>query len=76
MKPTRYVAKALPGRGWRVWDRKLSPWWGNFFAAHPAALLRELNKDKSSPAAVRLARSSRPDAALTSSRRPKRKKAR
>jgi hypothetical protein len=60
MKPVRYVAKAVPGEGWRVWDRKMARWWGNYFESHPAALLRELNKDSSSPAVVRLARTSRP----------------
>jgi hypothetical protein len=42
----RYVAKAVPGNGWRVWDRKRRGFWGNFFAAYPEALLAELNGPK------------------------------
>jgi hypothetical protein len=46
-KPTfRFVAKALPSRGWRVWDRKMKKWWGNLFDAHPSDVLAELNGEK------------------------------
>lgn len=43
---SRFVCKAVPGEGWRVWDRKLKRWWGNFFPDYPTALLAELNGQK------------------------------
>jgi hypothetical protein len=54
----RYVAKAVPARGWRVWDRKRSCWWGNFFVAHPEALLVELNGQKRPDQITELSRQS------------------
>jgi hypothetical protein len=39
----RFVAKAQPGVGWRVWDRKLNRWWGVAGPDYPTALLAELN---------------------------------
>jgi len=42
----RYVAKAVPGSGWRVWNRQSKRWWGNFFQAYPQELLDELNGPK------------------------------
>ncbi len=42
----RFVAKAVPDHGWRVWDRMGKRWWGNYFAAYPEALLAERNGPK------------------------------
>lgn len=42
----RYVAKAVPGVGWRIWNRKQKKWWGNPFREYPAELLAELNGPK------------------------------
>jgi hypothetical protein len=42
----RYVAKAVPGAGWRIWDRKQKKWWGNPFLHFPEDLLAELNGAK------------------------------
>ena len=42
----RYVAKAVEGAGWRVWDRKQKKWWGNPFRDYPEDLLGELNGPK------------------------------
>jgi hypothetical protein len=39
----RFVAKAIPGIGWRIWNRKQAKWWGNPFSHHPEELLLELN---------------------------------
>lgn len=39
----RYVAKATAGKGWRIWNRKMKKWWGNYFNDYPTALLAELN---------------------------------
>jgi hypothetical protein len=55
----RYVARAEAGRGWRVWDRKISRWWGNPFADYPEALLAELNGPKRPARIVELTRGSR-----------------
>jgi hypothetical protein len=40
---TRYVAKAVVGSGWRIWNRKMKRWWGAPFKEFPTALLAELN---------------------------------
>jgi hypothetical protein len=55
--PRRYVAKAEPGIGWRVWDRK-GHWWGNYFHAYPQELLDELNGQKRTEKLVDLCRNS------------------
>lgn len=39
----KYVAKAEPGVGWRVWNRKMKKTWGNYFHYYPEDLLKELN---------------------------------
>lgn len=39
----KYVAKAEPGIGWQVWNRKTRQPWGNFFREYPEAVLAELN---------------------------------
>jgi len=38
-----YVAKAEAGKGWRIWERKMKKWWGNYFKIYPEELLAELN---------------------------------
>jgi hypothetical protein len=46
-KPSaRYVAKSEADRGWRVWDRKLKRWWGEWRCDYPQAVLDELNGQK------------------------------
>jgi hypothetical protein len=55
----RYVARAEAGVGWRVWDRRLKRWWGNFFADHPAEILQELNGQARPEALAALARPSK-----------------
>jgi hypothetical protein len=42
----RYVARAVPEAGWRVWGRKQKRWWGNPFSYFPKDLLTELNGSK------------------------------
>lgn len=42
----RYVARAVPGKGWQVWNRKTKRPWGNPVADYPDALLFELNGEK------------------------------
>jgi len=42
----RFVAKAIEGVGWRVWDRLQKRWWGNPFRHFPEKLLAELNGPK------------------------------
>jgi hypothetical protein len=39
----RYVAKSEAGKSWRVWDRKLERWWGQWRTEYPEAVLTELN---------------------------------
>jgi hypothetical protein len=39
----KYVAKAIAGTGWRIWNRQQRKWWGVPFEAYPEALLEELN---------------------------------
>ena len=56
-KPTvRYVARAVAGTGWRVWDRKMKKWWGNPFPEFPERLLNELNGQKRPNEIVRLSK--------------------
>ena len=43
MSTQRFVARAVSGKGWRIWNRKTKRWWGNFFSEYPTALLVELN---------------------------------
>ena len=54
----RYVAKAVAGKGWRVWNRKTQKWWGNYFSEHPEELLEELNGDRDTKRIVELSRKS------------------
>jgi len=42
----RFVAKAIKGTGWRVWDRNAKKLWGNPFHEYPTELLAELNGPK------------------------------
>lgn len=46
MAKIRFVAKAVPGVGWRIWNRQLRRWWGNFFSEYPQKVLDELNGDR------------------------------
>jgi hypothetical protein len=39
----KYVAKAVEGGCWRIWNRRTSRWWGNPFSFYPEELLAELN---------------------------------
>lgn len=39
----KYVARAITGVGWRIWNRQQQKWWGNAFKAYPEELLNELN---------------------------------
>jgi len=39
----KFVAKAIAGLGWRVWNRQQHKWWGNPFKTYPEELLAELN---------------------------------
>ena len=40
---TTFVAKAVPDLGWRIWNRKIKRWWGNYFQDYPQDVLDELN---------------------------------
>jgi hypothetical protein len=42
----RWVARAVAGEGWRIWDNKLKRFWGQTYDAVPEALLDELNGQK------------------------------
>ncbi|MFO0855883.1 MAG: hypothetical protein U0640_00845 [Phycisphaerales bacterium] len=42
----RFVAKAVAGKGWRVWDTLRKRWWGKVYTAPPEELLTELNGEK------------------------------
>lgn len=59
-KPIRYVAKAVPGVGWRIWNRKTKRWWGNYYKEFPQNVLDELNGEKRSEALANLAKPSYP----------------
>ncbi len=56
----KYVCKAVPGKGWRIWNRKGKRWWGNFYQEYPTALLDELNGDKSPDKVTALSKGSKP----------------
>ncbi|WP_019010322.1 hypothetical protein [Deinococcus aquatilis] len=55
----RFVAKAIPGEGWRVWNRKTERWWGELCKEYPATFLTELNGPKRSPELVTLIKRTR-----------------
>ncbi|WP_102127905.1 hypothetical protein [Deinococcus planocerae] len=59
MSRARFVAKAIPGEGWRVWNRKTERWRGEVCKEYPAALLAELNGEKRPPELVTLIKASR-----------------
>lgn len=63
--PTQYVAKAIPGVGWRIWNRKQKKWWGNYFNEYPQHVLDELNTAKDADRLIDLTKKSYPK-----SRRP------
>jgi hypothetical protein len=52
----RYVCKAVAGKGWRIWNRKMNKWWGNHFKQFPAELLAELNGPKRPAEIARLSK--------------------
>lgn len=56
----KYVCKAVPEKGWRIWDRKMKKWWGNYFREYPQELLDELNGERRPYEIVRLCKNSRP----------------
>jgi hypothetical protein len=53
-----YVAKAVAGTGWRIWNRRTKRWWGNFFKDYPKKALDELNGAKRPDTLSELARPS------------------
>ena len=55
---TKYVAKAVPGVGWRIWNRRAKRWWGNYYSEYPQSVLDELNGPKRSDELTRLAKPS------------------
>ncbi len=52
----RYVAKAIAGRGWHIWNRKTERWWGEIYIDYPDKLLSELNNKKNPDKLVKLTR--------------------
>jgi hypothetical protein len=42
----RFVAKAVAGAGWRVWETLRNRWWGKVYSSVPTELLAELNGEK------------------------------
>ena len=42
----RFVAKAEPAAGWRIWDNTIRLWWGERYLELPEQLLEELNAGK------------------------------
>lgn len=60
MSSARYVARAEAGSGWRVWDRKLKRWWGNFFTQYPSEIIAELNGARRPEVLTQLLRPSKP----------------
>ena len=42
----RYVAKAEPGLGWRIWNTKAKRWWGEHYKRYPEEVLTELNGER------------------------------
>jgi hypothetical protein len=57
----RYVAKAVPGVGWRIWNRRTKRWWGNYFAEYPQKTLDELNGPKRPDELTKLTKPSYPE---------------
>ncbi|UQN05211.1 hypothetical protein [Deinococcus sp. QL22] len=49
MSRARFVAKAIPGEGWRILNRKTEGWWGELCKDYPATLLAELNDAQRPP---------------------------
>ncbi len=42
----RFVMKALPGKGWRIWNTKMKKWWGDTYHRQPDELITELNGER------------------------------
>ena len=55
----RYVGRAIPATGCRIWDNKLQRCWGEVYDLFPQALLDELNGEKRPQALSHLAKKSR-----------------
>lgn len=55
----RYVGRAIPAAGWRVWDNKLQRFWGEVYDPYPQSLLNELNGEKRPQSLADLAKRSR-----------------
>ena len=55
----RYVARAEPNLGWRIWNRATKRPWGNCFESYPEDVLRELNGEARQSVLTRLSRGSR-----------------
>jgi hypothetical protein len=56
---TRYVAKAVGGGAWRVWNTKTQQWWGNPLSQYPTMLLEELNNAKRPEVLIELSKTNR-----------------
>jgi len=52
----RFVGKATPKQGWRVWDNTVKRWWGQFYKRYPHELLDELNGQKRPAVITKLTR--------------------
>jgi len=44
----RYCVRAIPGKGWQIWDRKMNKKWGNPNKDFPTSLLEKLNSGRRS----------------------------
>lgn len=44
----RYCIRAVKGKGWRIYDRKMKKWWGNFSQEFPSKILDRLNSGNKS----------------------------
>jgi hypothetical protein len=56
-KSAKYVVRAVPGKGWRIWKRnhgRGADWWGEHFREFPSELVNKLNGQKRPDEIVRL----------------------
>ena len=42
-KKVRYCIRAVPPKGWQIWDRKMRKWWGKPTKEFPSDILDKLN---------------------------------
>lgn len=42
----RYCIRAVKGKGWQIWDRKMKRFWGRPHKEFPDAILEKLNSGK------------------------------